>query len=269
MHRTHEIRASGASGDRAIAALAGCQHGVVALSQLQVLGLGRGAVATRVSSGRLHRLYRGVYAVGHSSVSSRGRLMAAVLACGPDAVASHRSAAALWGIRRSAATKVEVTAIDRRGQHGITLHRVRRLDAEDRTIRDGIPVTTVARTLLDGAAVLTPRHLVTAIEDSERLRLFDLRARAFLDFCRDASLPLPATNVSVCGYEVDAAWIKQKVIVELDSYAFHGTRGAFERDRVRDAVLQENEFRPLRVTHRRLTEEPRELERVLRRFLAL
>jgi hypothetical protein len=301
----HHIRPLAGSGDRGLAEIAARQHGVVARWQLNALGLRDGAVARRLGSGRLHRLHRGVYAVGHKVVPHRGRLIAAVLACGPDAVLSHRSAAGIWGILRTSSPVVEVTAPTRAGHPGITLHRVRRLDPEDRALHDGIPVTTVARTILDCAAELGPRRTEQMIEASERLRLFDLtaigdcRARSrghrgerplkaalaaihrppadtrspleerFLDFCRDAGVPPPATNVTVAGYEVDAAWLEQRLVVELDSYEFHGPRGAFERDRVRDTAIQLAEFRVVRVTHRRLTVRRAALEAEIRGFLRL
>ena len=172
-------------------------------------------------------------------------------------------------------------------------------------MRDDVPVTRLARTLLDCATVLTPRQLRNDIEAAERLRLFDLAAveaacgrnrghhgvkplrvaladmhgeppitrsdleLLFLEFCRARGIPLPATNVVVCGYEVDATWIERKLIVELDSYEFHCTRMAFERDRQRDAELQLNGFRIVRVTYRRIARGAPALEADIRSFLAL
>jgi hypothetical protein len=173
----------------------------------------------------------------------------------------------------------------------------------DVAVRDGIPVTSVARTLLDLSEVVDLRRLERAFEEAERLRLLDLRAieltcernpgrrglralrvllgvlrpaphtrseleRRFLRFCRDTGLPPPAANVIVAGLEVDALWSERKLVVELDGYAVHHTRGAFERDRTRDATLQLAGYRVLRVTARRLAEEPRVLAETLRRLLA-
>jgi predicted transcriptional regulator of viral defense system len=290
---------------RETAALAGRQHGVVAHHQLLALGFGKSAIQHQIATGRLHRLYLGVYAVGHRRVGRRGRWLAAVLACGPDAVLSHRDAAALWGIRQSAREAIDVTVPgrSRRGQSGLTLHRVRRLDAQDRGEVDAIPVTTVARTLLDLAEVVRPRELARAVEEAERLRLFDLRAiddgcrrgrgrrglrpltallaeyreppptrseleRRFLDLCRTAGLPEPAVNVAVKGFEVDAVWRDPKVVVELDGYAFHRTRDAYERDRFKDAELQLAEYRVLRFTHRRLAHDREAVIETLRSALA-
>jgi very-short-patch-repair endonuclease len=228
--------------------------------------------------------------------------MAAVLACGPDAVLSHQSAAALWGIRRTSRATIDVTA-PRRGSHsreGIVVHRVRSLDRRDWTRREGIPVTTVPRTLLDLAEVVRPRELERAFEEAERMRLLDVRAveevccrsrgrrglrplgallaeargpppatrseleRQFLDLCRESGLQLPLVNVEVAGYEVDAFWPEQRLVVELDSRTFHQTRAAFESDRIKDAALQLADCRVLRVTHRRLEREPAAVVATLR-----
>jgi hypothetical protein len=205
------------------------------------MGLGTGAIQHWLGNGRLRAIHRGVYTVGHSVLSLRGRWMAAVLACGPDSVLSHRDAAHLWDLRRSAAARIDVTAPrSREGVNGIRLHRVRRLDPRDVTVRENISVTTVARTLLDNAEVLRPKQLERMIEEAERQRLFDLTAvrdvcernpgrrglhplvaccgatldvpphtksdleLLFLDLCRDAGLPTPTMNAYVEGYEVDA-----------------------------------------------------------------
>jgi hypothetical protein len=283
-----------------IGALAARQHGVVAHRQLANMGLGPSAIQHWLMGGRLHRVHKGVYAVGHPVLSLQGRRMAAVLACGPGAVLSHRDASELWDIHRTSRRAIDVTASRaRRGHPGIDIHRARRLDPRDRTIRDGLPVTTVARTLLDLAEVVRLRQLERAVDEAERRRLFDLNevnatcrrnpgrrgikplriviANAteppatrrelegrFAEFCRDAGLPRPAFNVMVAGYEVDAVWEKAKLVVELDSWEFHGGRRAFETDRERDTALHLAQYRPVRVTWRKLTREPAKLARELR-----
>ena len=218
--------------------------------------------------------------------------MAAVLACGPGAALSHRDAAALWALRPNNRAAIEVTVVGghRPGQRGITIHRTRALHEDERTVVDGIPVTTVARTLLDLAEVVDRRQVERAFEEAERRRLFDLRAletlarrhhgrrglgvinellaeatqppatrseleRRFLDLCREAGLPQPQVNTLVAGFEVDMAWPEARLVVELDGHEFHRTRAAFERDRARDAALQVAGHRVLRVTDRRLTRE--------------
>ena len=214
----------------------------------------------------LHRVHRTVYAVGHRGLTADGRLMAAVLACGPGAVVSHRSAARLWGVRRSSSRRIELTIPrSRSGMAGVTAYRSRGLRPQDVTTRDGFPVTSLPRTLIDLAGVVGTAELANAVEAAERLGLFDLRAvaevlergrgrrgtaklrrllgawrepprtrsemeRFFFEQCRQRNLPLPSLNTLVEGVEVDAYWEAEDVIVELDSWEFHGTRAAFERD---------------------------------------
>src|SRR4051812_34461140 len=302
----HEIHGSSGPGDREIAELARRQRGSVAYWQLLAMGFGRGAIEHRVRAGRLHRVQFGVYAVGHAALTWHGRCMAAVLSYGPDAVLSHRTAAALWEVRRSASRIIEVAVPGRRhhARGGIRLHRVRSLHPDDRTVHEGVPVTSVARMLLDFAEVSGPRELERAIEEAERRRIFDLRQvedlcerspgrrglrpllavlagqsgppprtrsdleRDFLDFCRDAGLPEPLVNTEVAGFEVDFVWHEQRLAVELDSREFHLTPAAFEQDRIRDAALQLAGYRVVRITHRRLANEPAAVADMLRALLA-
>jgi hypothetical protein len=291
--------------ERAIAEVAERQWGVIADRQLKTLGVGRGAIQNRLELGQLHRLHRGVYALGHRHLSLRARWMAAVLASGQDAVLSHRDPAALWGLMLIGGTRIDVTVVARgRAQpEGIVLHQVRALAPADRATREGIPVTSLARTLLDIAETEPARTLRRAWDHAERLRVLDVRAvkdtchrspgrrglkplRAlladqtryapetkrelealFVDFCREQRLPLPACNALVEGFEVDALWPAQRLIVELDSWEFHRGRKAFERDRERDAILQAAGYRVIRITWRRLTEEPTGVAHLLQRML--
>jgi very-short-patch-repair endonuclease len=277
---------------------------VVAIWQLLALGFSRSAIGRWVESGRLHRVHSGVYAVGHRRLGPRGWWMAAVLACGPGAVLSHQSAARLWGILggHGSRTHVTVPARGRPRRAGIARHQVRRLDPQDRTKRDGIPLTSLARTLLDVAEV-APSQLDRAYEAAERLRLLDLAAlhklcerspgrrglkplralmadqarfaedtntgleEQFAAFCRRHRLPPPAFNVLVEGYLVDAVWVDRRLVVELDSWSFHRTRAAFERDRVRDSALQLAGYRTIRITWRRLTSEPEAVGSTIRQLL--
>jgi very-short-patch-repair endonuclease/predicted transcriptional regulator of viral defense system len=161
-----------------IAGLAERQHGVVALRQLRALSLSASGVRKRVARGYLHRVHRGVYAVGRPGLTKNGRLMAAVLAYGPDAVLSHRSAAGIWGLRPDNRPNVEVS-IPRGGirpRPGIDVHASGTLTPDDVTVHDGIPVTTVARTLVDLGDVANRRAVETAVEQAEVLRLFDQHA---------------------------------------------------------------------------------------------
>jgi hypothetical protein len=250
---------------------------VVARTQLIGLGLGRGAIEHRLAIGRLHVLHSGIYAFGHPAISDVARWLAAVLACGPESVLSHRSAAALWGLRPSARPAVEVIAPRAVRRPGIEARRARVPTDEVALVR-GIRVTSVPRTLLDLAAILDRRQVARAVEQAEVRRLTDplslpdllvryphrrgvatIRAilaeeragstvtrseleERFLDFCDGAGLPRPRLNVALFvrgrWLECDRVWRAQGVIVELDGRAFHATAAAFERDRARDRVLQ-------------------------------
>lgn len=274
--------------------MAGVQHGVVARRQLVGGGLGPGAIAHRLRCGRLHPIHRGVYSVGHPLVSVRGRWLAAVLACGPGAVLSHRAAAALWELRASEAATIDVTVPSlggRRRRPGIALHRVAWLPASEVTLHHAIPVTTPARTLLDLASATSRPALARAVDRAEQLRLFDLsEVRAllrrntgragckalaqvledqcaepaltrsqleerFLALCEDHELPRPTVNSRVRGYEVDFLWREAGLIVEVDGRSSHSTRTAFERDRRRDGHLTVLGYRVLRLTYRRVVDE--------------
>lgn len=163
--------------DPRLARLARRQYGVVSRAQFVRLGIGPTGIEARVRSGRLQRIYRGVYAVGHSALRLEGHWLAAVIACGSGAVLSHQSAAALWEIRPSGANTVDVTVRTRGGRArraGLRVHRSSRLASAELTVRDGIPVTTVARTLLDLADVLPGQALKRAIDEAEYRNLFDL-----------------------------------------------------------------------------------------------
>ena len=154
----------------ALAALARGQHGVVARHQIAELGLGRHYIDRQLQRGRLHPLHRGVYAVGHGAVTGHGRWMAAVLAAGPHAFLSHRTAGALWAIHEANGTRFEITAPTERRPPGLIVHCAV-LPADERDEHHGIPVTTAARTLLDLAAILGEHQLARACERAESLRL--------------------------------------------------------------------------------------------------
>jgi predicted transcriptional regulator of viral defense system len=156
--------------------MASRQHGVVSRAQLTSAGLTRQGIERRCERGRLVRLHQGVYAVGHTALTHKSRLVAAVYACGPKAVASHHAAGALWGLLRGPQT-IEVTAPRSRAKHdGILVHRSRRLEEEDRTVIDGIPVTSLARTIIDLADALPENRLADAVHEAEVKRIFDLAA---------------------------------------------------------------------------------------------
>jgi len=277
------------------------QYGVISTRQLEELGYARDAVARAALRGQLHRLYRGVYAVGHRYLNDHGRHLAAVLACEPGAMLSHQSAGWLWGLLASPSGTIHVTAPTRRhAKSSLRLHFAT-LAEDDLAIRDGIPVTGVPRTMLDLAASLSRHRFDRVLERSEERGLFDLgevdsvlervrghvgvgrmrRAialyrppaftrsqleRRFLELVRDASLPTPAMNYNLAGYELDAYWEAERFVVELDVYETHGTRAAFERDRLRQEDLKLIGVEMIRVTAPRLDCEP---EAVLDRLAAL
>jgi hypothetical protein len=250
---------------------------VVSRRQLLEGGVGRRAIEHRLARRRLHPLHRGVYAVGHRLVTVEGRWMAAVLAAGPGAVLSHPSAASLWKVLRNAGGLIHVTAPrPMRSRRGLRVHRSV-LPVDELTETEGIPVTSIARTLIDLAAVLDRPRVERAINEAEVLRLSDSPSLAelleryprrpgtralreilaagrwgmgptrseledrFLAFVAEKGLPRPETNVWLAtaqdGFEVDCVWHRAGLIVELDGRAVHDTNRAFERDRARDRAL--------------------------------
>jgi very-short-patch-repair endonuclease len=289
--------------DGLIAEVADRQHGVISHQQLVALGLGKDSIHRRAVAGRLLPLHRCVYAVGHRNRSRESAWMAAVLASGEGAVLSHRSAAALWGISRYEGRPEVTVPSQRRAKSGIVLHRST-VAQDERTVHEGIPVTTVPRTIFDMAPTSDERQLERIINEAEIRRLWDelslhdlLRryprrpgaatARAalqkrregptptksdleelFIAFADRTGLPRPETNAYVEGLEVDCVWRQQRVIIEVDSWEFHRTRAAFERDREKSRILQAAGWRCVAVTHRQLEHGADALARDVRRLLA-
>jgi predicted transcriptional regulator of viral defense system len=270
---------------------------MVTRRQLAAIGVTRSGLSRRVEAGRLERVHRGVYAVGHRQGTREASWIAAVMACSPGAFLSHLDAAALWEIYASRGTTIHVTTTARSARRipGVKAHRPRNLDPADVTTKDGIPVTTVERTLIDLTDLLPSDRLLRAIREAEYLKLLDhdsliaavqrangrkrlaelTKAMArhtpgqivreelehrFLELLHEAGLPAPETNVKVKTrlrtYEVDCLWPDQHVAVELDGRAAHARAAAFEEDRARDAALTATGLRPVRFTWRRITEEP-------------
>jgi very-short-patch-repair endonuclease len=271
--------------DAAIARIAARQHGVVSVHQLYSLGVSSSAIGDRVTAGRLHRLHRGAYAVGHLSLSNQGRWMGAVLACGPDAVLSHRSAAELWqmlpvGSRAGGDPPIVHVTIAGEGRHrgGIRAHRSSTLSPGDFTLRRGIPVTKPARTLEDLRRTFPRSVFAAALRQAEFLRLpigkgivadhtrSELEAR-FLALVRHRRLPLPEVNARVDRFVVDFLWRRERLIVEVDGWESHGTRSAFEEDRARDARLRLLGFDVVRFTWRQLEEDSPGVARAIRALL--
>lgn len=264
------------------------QFGVVTRAQLLAAGMDSPGISLRVRDGRLHRLYPGVYAVGHPVLVPDGRRLAAVLACGPGAALSHGSAATLHGLWRSSA-QMHVT-VPRNGPHsrgGLTVHRVRRLAEDDVMTINGIRVTTVARTALDVAEEAPPRIVANLLERAQREGVFDLAAmratvdrnpgrrsakvltealdleapstrelqQRFLRLCRTHGIPEPEQEVQIGPYHVDFLWREARLAVETDGRQYHEIVAAFERDRQRDLDLASRGLQTLRVTWRMVTRQ--------------
>jgi len=283
------------------------QHGVVSRRQLLDLGLTEEAIDWRLAAGRLHRLHWGTYAVGHRSLAREGHWMAAVLASGEDAVLSHGTAAALWGIRRASSGAIHVTA-PRASHSTSTVRRHKsRIPTDEVTVVDGIPVTTVPRTLFDLAAVSSVENVEFALREAEyrrlhdALSLWDLLARypgrrgarrirtclarrseqvgrtnspleeVFVPFLRRHDLPSPRLNAWIelggAWKQVDCLWEPERLVVELDGWAGHGTRTAFGADRSRDRRLHVAGYEVIRLTWTQLENEPEPIAADLRHLL--
>jgi very-short-patch-repair endonuclease len=281
--------------EQRIAELAARQRGLVTRKQLLEIGLTPEAIDHWMRSARLHRLYRGVYLLGHAGVTEGARELGAVLACGADAVISHRSAAWLWRLLPAAKGDVEVTVAGRdcRSRPGIQVHRIRHLDRRDIRKLGGIPIASPARTILDIASLVSPRDLEQALAEAyarrlaRRSELASLLARRssrpgtralralledgtpaltrsqaedrLLGLIRAAELPAPQTNIRIGRHEVDFVWRDQRLIVEVDGFRFHSSRSAFESDRRRDAELSSQGFRVIRITWRQIVDRPEAL----------
>lgn len=288
----------------AIWALVRRQHGAIARRQLMELGLGPRRIERRIASGRLHPLWRGVYAVGRPLLGRRGRWMAAVLACGPDAVLSHSSAAALWGIGPEQGDMIEVSvpATRRSRLRGIRAHRRTEAVLGDVAVHDGIPLTSPVRTLIDQATRLRPMQLERAVNEADKLdrvradvlhaSLDDYRSqpgvaplRKLLDpltfrlsdseleqlmrpLARTVGLPIPETKTWVNGYEVDFFWPKLGIVVETDGLKYHRTASQQKRGLERDQAHLAASMWPLRFSHWQVKHEPAHVRRILRSAVA-
>jgi very-short-patch-repair endonuclease len=284
-------RAMAGSNDQSMAAaawaLASGQHWVVSGRQLRELGFGPEAIQHRIERGRLHPLWRGVFAVGRPEVSDRGLWKAATLVCGAGAALSHDSAAALWGIRSARTSAVDVSVPGERARH----HRIRchrRAAMPLTTTVDSIPVTRPLFTLVDLAAQLELEDLTRALNDGDRLKLIDhdelvalveslpgrrgirkLRRllgaytrtdseleRRFLTLAERAGLRRPQTQAWVAGLRVDFLWPELRLVVETDGLVYHRTPAQQALDRKRDQALTAAGFIALRFTNAQVRLEP-------------
>lgn len=273
------------------------QHGVVEHSQLRLLGLGADAIKHRIKSGRLHPLWRGVYAVGRPEVTVRGRWMAAVLCCGDSALLSHRCAGVLWGLVRFApGIEVVVPYEVVRRRPGIHVRRRRGLGAEHRSAVDEIPTTDPVATLVDLASCIGTSQLERAINEADRLDLIDPEAlaaavellprrrpgvarlrkllarhaftdsgleRRFLSLARASGLPTPQTQVRVNGFRVDFYWPHLGLVVETDGLRYHRTPSQQASDRRRDQAHTAAGLTTLRFAEAQIRYEPRRVQATL------
>ena len=293
------MRPQGRTVEQQLARIAGAEHGVVTRPELLHASISADQIKRRLRVGTLIREYRGVYRVGHRAPSVEARYLAAVRACGAGALLSGRAAGHLLGLLKGPCPP-EVTTPTERRIEGITTRRSRRMDARDATKFRGIPVTTVPRTLVDLAAILSLEELArgwheagvlhsttpgqvdavlarapnsrgaaklrSVLHGDVRVTLSELE-RLFLSLLRDEALPLPQTNRPAGGRRVDCRWPAHRLTVELDSYRYHHSRHAWEQDRrrEREARARGDEFR--RYTYGDVVEDPPYMLRELRELL--
>jgi very-short-patch-repair endonuclease len=279
--------------ERAIAELAARQENVITHEQLVRLGLGAGAIAHRLSVGRWQRLHRGIYVIGPSLPTLTARARAAALSYGEGAVISHRTAAELWGLLPPSEEEIHVTVPGRnaRPHDGVRVHRVRALASVEISEKHDLPLTSPARTIFDLAATAPPRDTELALAEARIHRLATDRQlhqtvqrhptakgaatlktlleqeedsgytrsaaeRRLRELLRDAGLARPRFNEPLLGYVVDALWPEHRLVVEVDGYAYHRHRKAFENDRRRDQELVAAGYRVIRVTWLQLRDRP-------------
>lgn len=264
--------------------LAARQHGVVARRQLRELGLSDQSIQHRLKNGRLHRVDRGIYAVGRPISGRKAHWMAAVLACGAGAVLSHSSAATLWGIAPAlSCVEVTIPIASPRRRHGVRVHRRPNLLPAHTTSREGIPVTSLVRTLVDLTArqdrarlermiceadrldLISPEELCSALDaypgvrgvgqlrsvlGARTFRLTDSELeRRFLRIVERAGLPFPLTQQRLNGFRVDFYWPDLGLVVETDGLRYHRTPAQQARDQLRDQAHFASGLTPLRFNH--------------------
>jgi very-short-patch-repair endonuclease len=252
----------GADLDVFLARLATRQAGVAGREQLRALGFTRNEIDNRLARGRLIRVHRGVYAVGHEAVGDRGRMIGALLAAGPGAALSHRTAAYHWKLIPSMPQFPDVTLTDRvpRRRADLRVHQARRLDV---TVHQGLPTTTPLQTIaqLKGserdrarAEALVLKLIPRSADDGAEPTRSELE-RALLPALRKARLPRPIGGYELLGFTLDFCWPDHRLVVETDGWSTHGHRRAFESDRARDATLQAHGYRVVRFTWRQVIHE--------------
>lgn len=269
--------------------------------------MGKEWIRSWIARGRLVAVRRGVYSLGHRVLTQHGRWMAAVLACGEGALLSHRSAAALWGLRPPGGSLIEGRVSGdgpRSPGDGIKTYRSKIVAPRFATVHEGVPVTSVAWTLLDLASVVRAPQLRRAVEAAEQLELFDLneihtalavdpgrpgscklrslvddlmdhgvtRTRSdveaiLLQLCIDRDLPRPEVNRYDNGREVDFRWPRHRLIVEVDGWQFHRSRRAFVTDRARDRAALRTGWRVARFPATEILRQPARVAAEIRALL--
>jgi very-short-patch-repair endonuclease len=280
------------SRDRAVTRIAGGQRNLVSAAQLLECGLGKDAVARRVRAGWLRLVFQGVYSVGSGELPSLALEFGALLSCGKGSLVSHRSAAFVWGMRKTGPGLVEVSVVGCgcRLRKGMRVHRVKAVDERELWREQGLWVSSPARAVLEVAAVGARDELIDVIDAGLALRRFSPRElkvvlernrgrrgagrlaevlgdetamaisrsraeKAFLRLIRDARLPMPDTNVKFGRFEADFVWREQRLIVELDSATYHSGPGVFQRDREKDLVFRGAGFDVMRPTRAHVVHE--------------
>jgi very-short-patch-repair endonuclease len=276
-----------------VARIAARQRTIVAAEQLAACGVGKRAVKHRIATGRLHVVFRGVYSVGCGELPPLAREQAALLACGEGAFLSHHSAAFFWGLRARAPAEVEVSVCGRScaSRKGLRVHRIGVIDRRELRFKNGLWLSSPARTMLEIAATASSDDLAYALDEGLARRLLTPREieavlarnrpcrgagrlaalvgadgataitrsraeKAFLKLVREARLSRPEANVAFRAWEPDFMWRRERLIVELDSYGFHSGPGVFHRDREKDLVLRDAGFDVLRFTRAHVVHEP-------------
>jgi very-short-patch-repair endonuclease len=279
--------------DAALGRIAAGQRTIVTTAQLVECRLGKDAVAHRVKSGRLHPQFRGVYSVGCGELPPLAREQAALLACGERAFLSYHTAAAIWGLRPAFPREIEVTVVGRycASRKGIRVHRIGTIDRRDLCHHDGLWVSSPARAVLEIAATLSPEDVAGAIDEGLARRVLgrreieDVLARnrpcrgasrlgavldsgggttitrsraekAFLKLIREARLPVPEVNAELGKWQPDFMWPRERLIVEVDGFGFHGGPAAFHRDHEKDLAMRDLGFEVLRFTRDHVISQP-------------
>jgi len=281
-----------ADRDLVASRIAGVQKTLLTTEQLESCGLGNDAVTYRLKTGRLHVVFRGVLSMGCGELPPLARELAALLACGQRSFLSHASAAFVWGLRETPPAEVEVSVVGRccGSRNGMRVHRVREIDRREVRRHEGLWLSSPARVCLEVAATspsevpelidaglgnrclkkrdleaLVSRHrgrrgvarLAAILGDESAMTITRSRAeKAMLKLIRDARLPVPEVNVRLGPYRPDFLWREQRLIVELDSYGFHGGPRAFQTDREKDLFYRDARFDVLRFTREHVVYKP-------------